>query len=395
MNIKRTAIKGIGCLLAVLAFLTLYLVRPVSAAAQGTITFQSFPASADQLEMTLYKVAEPAADGSYVLCEEFIDAAEDLPDFTDDTQIQEAAEKLADYAADKGLSGSVSSVDADGSVYFTDLSPAIYLAAQTGGTDQLLVQASLIQLPNGGSDTVSIAAKYQYPKGAVIVTKTDSSGVPLVGAVFALQVKNDTGEWTELAQELISDGNGQFAVIDLPLGDYRLVETKAPEGFLLKTEPVEFSITRAAAVENKDAGIYQEQEPDTAVKLTIMNVRENSATNPVSTETPEEDQKNSETEPPMTEIAASPETPMTEIAASREEPMTEIAAGRDKTPGSKGNGNSSDGETNTEQTESETSKNNAVGTGDDTPIGTFVLLLLAAILAGAVAGRRLRSKEVG
>ncbi|MCQ6468350.1 SpaA isopeptide-forming pilin-related protein, partial [Vibrio parahaemolyticus] len=45
---------------------------------------------------------------------------------------------------------------------------------------------------------------------------------------------------------LTTDGQGAVEVADLPVGDYRFVETAAPEGYVLDETPREFSIDAAA-----------------------------------------------------------------------------------------------------------------------------------------------------
>ncbi|MEE1131681.1 MAG: SpaA isopeptide-forming pilin-related protein, partial [Caryophanon sp.] len=82
------------------------------------------------------------------------------------------------------------------------------------------------------------------PTGSVILTKTDrtDSQKVLVGAGFKLQV-NDNGTYVDVVNGLTTNASGQISVTDLPLGEYQFVETQAPEGYTLATEPWKFTIT--------------------------------------------------------------------------------------------------------------------------------------------------------
>ncbi|MEE9728663.1 prealbumin-like fold domain-containing protein, partial [Listeria seeligeri] len=64
-------------------------------------------------------------------------------------------------------------------------------------------------------------------KGSVSLTKTDSAtAAVLAGAEFELQ--DSTGK--TLQTGLTTNEQGVLTVTDLELGDYQLIETKAPAG---------------------------------------------------------------------------------------------------------------------------------------------------------------------
>ncbi|SIT73877.1 LPXTG-motif cell wall anchor domain-containing protein [Edaphobacillus lindanitolerans] len=73
------------------------------------------------------------------------------------------------------------------------------------------------------------------------VQKVDENGQGLPGAVFAL--KTEDGQPVEGHEKLVSGEGGWIEVEEqLTPGEYQLVETKAPNGYLLLEEPVWFTI---------------------------------------------------------------------------------------------------------------------------------------------------------
>ena len=82
----------------------------------------------------------------------------------------------------------------------------------------------------------------------------------LEGAVFKVQVKDKDGNFKDLyltpngevtteekdgneIYTLTSDKNGEFKTKNFPYGDYRLIETKAPQGYVPELESINFNIS--------------------------------------------------------------------------------------------------------------------------------------------------------
>lgn len=268
-------------------FLLLLLVcsRTVVSAAEdqkkGSVTLQ-LPKEAEGVEISLYTIAVQEK-GGFVFTEPFASAGIVIENLNDAALAQKAAQDLAGYAV-KAQAAAAAVPAADGTIRFTELPPALYLVAQTKGEKILTVQPALIPIPYSSDkgagliyDAV-VSPKYSLPGGAVLVTKVDENGQPLGLAQFVLQQKvyqteeelpaegdaagtDEKGAyfWKEFKTNLSSDENGQIVITDMPQGDYRLVETQAPEGFIRLTEPVEFSITGAGTVK-LEGGIYQKDD---------------------------------------------------------------------------------------------------------------------------------------
>ena len=88
-------------------------------------------------------------------------------------------------------------------------------------------------------------------KGRHDFMKTDEAKKPLGGAMFKVMTKNKDGKFEPVKKDgkdyiVTSADNGKFFVEDMDYGKYYLVEIKAPQGFILLSEPVEFEIKKQA-----------------------------------------------------------------------------------------------------------------------------------------------------
>jgi len=258
---------------------------------KGSIELQ-LPKAEENLQMVLYKVAE-YQDGQFVFLEDFADSGIQIADLNNAEEAQAAAKNLADFAQENGLEGQMAGQDEDGMVRFTDLAPALYLAAQYAGSEILSVQAALVPIPymsESGSSVYDavLSPKYSFSGGAVIVNKVDDDGNVVGDAHFVLQQKvmlaegeaapegAETGSdesgsfyWKEFQENLVTSEHGQIVVTDMPIGDYRFVEVLAPDGFILNVEPAYFSITEAGQVAEV-SGIYQ-QESGLVADVQVVN----------------------------------------------------------------------------------------------------------------------------
>ncbi|MDA4896347.1 SpaA isopeptide-forming pilin-related protein, partial [Streptomyces sp. MS2A] len=79
-------------------------------------------------------------------------------------------------------------------------------------------------------------------KGRAHLTKEDAEGRQLEGAEFKLI----DHEGKTIHEKLTSDQDGKTAVSDLAPGRYAFVETKAPEGYVINSKAIEFTISESA-----------------------------------------------------------------------------------------------------------------------------------------------------
>ncbi len=92
---------------------------------------------------------------------------------------------------------------------------------------------------------------FEKDKGRHDFMKTDEAKKPLGGAMFKVMTKNADGKFEPVKKDgkdyiVTSADNGKFSVEDMDYGKYYLVEIKAPQGFILLSEPVEFEIKKQA-----------------------------------------------------------------------------------------------------------------------------------------------------
>lgn len=125
-------------------------------------------------------------------------------------------------------------------------------------TDFLLSQPISITGINGGG-TLSIEVTNTPLPAKVTINKVNYADEPLAGAKFLLEWSLDNTTWTAVTLNadpqitiggcqspnlssdgcLVSDSNGQIEFTGLhPMMNYRLIETEAPEGYVLLAEPI-------------------------------------------------------------------------------------------------------------------------------------------------------------
>lgn len=289
--LKTGALWGIVLMMAVILG---FFPGRVNAAEQiGSIELQ-LPAEYQGIEMTLYQVAVNK-DGVFVCCNGFEKSGITIPELNDAQKLAEAAEQLEAFARENGIAGTSSVGNGSGIYQYTELFGGLYLAVQTKGGELLQVQKAFIPIPyladekGTSSYDAVVAPKYTVPEGAVILNKKDDGGNPVGQAHFSLQKKTyvtkdgalpdgaETGQdvngrffWNPVQSDLVTDAAGQIVLTKLPLGVYRFIETQAPEGFILVSDPHYFELTAAGQVKEVN-GSYQSVDGKAAEVSAVNN----------------------------------------------------------------------------------------------------------------------------
>lgn len=148
--------------------------------------------------------------------------------------------------------------DADGLLTFSTATNAAftqgrYLVVETNHPDKVTLPAQpfLVDVPmtnpagNGWIYNVHIYVKNETYLGSVQLTKTDATSQDLLdGAIFKLERQTKDGNW-ELVEDGLSATNGILIYNNLIEGQYRFIETQAPDGYSLNTRPILFPISKA------------------------------------------------------------------------------------------------------------------------------------------------------
>ncbi|MGM0212653.1 SpaA isopeptide-forming pilin-related protein [Enterococcus sp. AZ109] len=142
----------------------------------------------------------------------------------------------------KGLSS-----DYDGKVMVERLSPGDYQFIETKAPEGYIINeqpvAFSISKESFGEPTVVLASdEFINYKGSAELTKVNAQNQPLQGAKF--NVTNHAGDIVEKALE--SDSQGKVTIDHLQPGTYFFNETKAPDGYTLSNQQIEFTINESA-----------------------------------------------------------------------------------------------------------------------------------------------------
>lgn len=268
-----------------------------------TINVESAYGAVSGVSFSVYQVANVTSSGSYTLttgANGFSGSGVVLSSLTTASLAEQAAKTLKNYAVANSITGSSGTTNASGTVAFTNLTLGYYLVVQTTivGADTIS-DPFLVAVPmKNTAETDWIYDVVSYPKaeihyyydefGAILLEKVDDEGTLLPGAVFRLDMKvyystatripagaesgtDSTGTyyWSTYNAALTTNAYGQIGVSNLSFGQYRFIETTAPEGYVLDTSPYNFTISSAGAIYVLD-GRYVKQS-GTVQTIVVVN----------------------------------------------------------------------------------------------------------------------------
>lgn len=247
---------------------------------------------------TVYQVAGMSQSGDYYLTNDFSGSGLQLDHLSAGYEVSAASRALESYVSMKKPGGTSHVTDANGTAKFNDLALGYYFVTQSadspGPKIGLICDSFLVAVPMKNSLTGSLIydvvtdSKSQLSCGAVILNKVNGAGAPLPGAVFRLERKIhetdhmlvppgvQTGSdgdgffyWSTRIAALATDSYGQAAITGLPFGEYRLLETAAPAGYVFDSTPHGFIISAYGSVK-LESGRYVKSS-GTVQPITVYN----------------------------------------------------------------------------------------------------------------------------
>ncbi|QKJ39378.1 LPXTG cell wall anchor domain-containing protein [Bacillus altitudinis] len=130
--------------------------------------------------------------------------------------------------------------DEKGEILFKHLEPGSYYFVETNAPKgyQLNQQKWPFTIKENQTETTVVTAVNDIIKGSAELSKIGEGGERLEGAQFKLLDQDGH----ELKGSLVTGEDGKITINELRPGTYQLIETKAPEGYVLDETPIKFEV---------------------------------------------------------------------------------------------------------------------------------------------------------
>ncbi|MCG3087953.1 collagen binding domain-containing protein [Sporosarcina cyprini] len=147
-------------------------------------------------------------------------------------------------SADPDNSVAKETTDANGEIVFDNLPYDNYIVKEVQAPEYYVIDKSDIKILLDQEEIKLLPIKNKKIDRSFKVIKVDSSNsiLKLKGAEFELRKKDPHGEYKEFIETKTTDDKGEIIWTDLKVGEYQLIETKAPTGYRLDATPVYFEI---------------------------------------------------------------------------------------------------------------------------------------------------------
>ncbi|MEI5911402.1 SpaA isopeptide-forming pilin-related protein [Bacillus cereus group sp. Bce005] len=166
-------------------------------------------------------------------------------DDIDGTTLAGALFKIVDADDEKKVIRENVKTGADGKVTVKDLEPGKYKFIETEAPQDYTLNKDPIPftIDKSQQSFATATATNSLKTGEVELLKVDEFGdkKPLAGAVFKIVDLNNN----DVRTDLTTDADGKTKADKLRPGTYKFIETAAPEHYVLRAEPIEFTIDRS------------------------------------------------------------------------------------------------------------------------------------------------------
>lgn len=137
------------------------------------------------------------------------------------------------------------STDDNGQIILNELPLGQYKAVETESANGYLINVNEFNFEIKPNETTNLEVTNDEPVGTITIKKVNESGDKINGATFNVVadegITNKAGTKTyykkgDIAETLTIVNGGECSTKKLPLGSYKVIETQAPEGYLLNSK---------------------------------------------------------------------------------------------------------------------------------------------------------------